>query len=55
MWQFMHCDDGIARVNLCAMGWPRSFFKIAWSPLKLRPWLPYLLYQPECVGERSFA
>ena len=55
MWQFMHWLDGIERVNWCEIGWPRSFLFIVGSPLKLRPWLPYLEYQPEFVGERSFA
>ena len=45
----------MARVNWCVIGWPRSSLRMALSAVKLKPWLPYFEYQPESVGERSFA
>jgi hypothetical protein len=43
MWQVMHWLEGMLRVNLCAMGWPFSFFEIIGSGLKDRPWFPKTL------------
>ena len=40
-WLAAHPDD-MARVNAWRMGWPRSSWRRPdWSPLKLKPWLPY--------------
>ena len=55
MWQLMHWLEGTERVSWCVMGWPRSRLLMVGSAEKLRPWWPYLEYQPEFVGERSLA
>jgi hypothetical protein len=55
MWQIMHCDDGIARVNACLSGCPDSVFGIVGSAVCDRPVLPNGAYGPECFGSRSLA
>ena len=55
MWQTMHCDDGIARVNWWLIGWPERSFGMAGSVVADRPSWPLFAYGPECFGSRSFA
>jgi len=41
MWQTMHCEEGMARVNSWRMGWPGRFFAMVGSELADSPALPY--------------
>ena len=55
MWHTMHCEDGMARVNWCEIGWPDWYFGIAGSLDADLPSFPYFAYGPECFGSRSLA
>src|SRR2546422_11538727 len=54
-WQTMHWLEGMARVNVCRIGWPDSFLGIVGSTVALYPRWPKRAYGPEWTDERSLA
>lgn len=55
MWQTMHCEEGIARVNSWRMGCPERSLGMVGSFVADFPVWPYFAYTPACFGSRSLA